>query len=79
MIKADRGLVEMNGNTVDLLGEVFTILKIARENFGDKLVDFAIEKSRKTDEELHEEAEKLKGKEKIVNDFINLILDGEEK
>lgn len=79
MIKANKGVVEMKGNAVDLLGEVFVILKSARENFGDKLVDFAVEESKKSDEKLHEETEKLKGKEKIVKDFIDLIFNGEEK
>lgn len=77
MIKADRGLVKMEGTTVDLLGEVFTILKSARENFGDELVDYAVEKSKISDEKLHEEAEKLK--EKIAKDFMNIIFDDEEK
>ena len=79
MIKANKGVVEMKGNAVDLLGEVFTILKSARENFGDKHVDFVVEESKKSDEKLHEETEKLKEKEKIVKDFIDLIFNGEEK
>ena len=79
MIKANKGAVEMKGTTVDLLGEVFTILKSARENFGDKLVDFAVEESKKPDEKLREEIERLKGKEKFVKGFIDRIFNGEEK
>ena len=63
----------MAGLTVELLGELFIILKSARGNFGDELVDYAVEESKKPDEEIHKEAGRLKRNEKMVKDFINLI------
>lgn len=60
MIKADKGVVEMRGRKSDLLADVGVILKSARENFGDELVDLVVEKSKMSDEEIHAEAEKTK-------------------
>ena len=77
MIKADKGVVEMSGRQSDLLADVGVILNIARKNFGDELVDLVVEKSKMSDEEIHEEAEKTK--EKIVKDFLSLIFNKGEK
>lgn len=77
MIKADRGSVQMAGSTAEVLGELFTILKSARENFGDEFVDYVAEESKKSDEEIHKEAEEVK--KEFVKDFINRIFGREEK
>lgn len=77
MIKANKGSVQMAGRTSELLGELFTILQSARENFGNELVDYAVEESKKSDEEIHKEAEEVK--RKFVKGFIDRIFNGEEK
>ena len=77
MIKADKGVVEMRGRQSDLLADVCVILKSARENFGDELVDLAVGKSKMSDEEIHAEAEKAK--KEIVKEFFDLIFDKWEK
>lgn len=77
MIKSDKGVVEMIGSQRELLADVGVILKSARANFGDELVDLVVEKSKMSDEEIHAEAEKTK--EKIVKDFLSLIFNKGEK
>lgn len=77
MIKADEGLVKMEGSVASLLAGVVVILKAAREIFGDENVDFAVERSKMSDEEIHAEA--AKEKEKIVRDFLSLIFNRWEK
>lgn len=77
MIKSDKGVVEMKGRQRELLADIGVILKSARENFGDELVDLVVEKSKMSDEEIHAEAEKAK--EKIVKDFLSLIFNKGEK
>lgn len=77
MIKSDKGVVEMKGRQRELLTDIGVILKSARENFGDELVDLVVEKSKMSDEEIHAEAEKTK--EKIVKDFLSLIFNKGEK
>lgn len=77
MIKSDKGVVEMKGRQRELPADIGVILKSARENFGDELVDLVVEKSKMSDEEIHAEAEKAK--EKIVKDFLSLIFNKGEK
>ena len=89
MIRADQGTVIMKGNEtyktimkgtpIDLLAELCTVLKSARNNFGDKYVDFMVEQSKILSEESKKEAEEASKKEKVVKDFLGLIFNKGEK
>lgn len=71
MIKADKGEVKIEGNDLTLISELFGILKVLRTTLGDEYVDFTVEQSKKSDEEIHEEAEKAV---ENVLDLVNRIV-----
>ena len=79
MIKADKGSVEMKGRGDILFAELCTILVSVRENFGEQIVDLAVEKTKVSDSEIHAETEESKETEKIVKDFLGLIFNKGEK
>lgn len=75
MIITNKGSIEMKGLQIELLADLCTVLKAARDNFGDKQVDLVVETSKMSDQKINEGAERLKEDDKIVKDFLALIFE----
>ena len=81
MIKCNLGKTEISGSVLDLMAEYVEVSRAVRKMFSEKFgeetanahIDFCIRTAKKSKEEIHEEAEKIK--EKNLNSVKSLLED----
>ena len=81
MINCDLGKTEISGSVLDLMAEYVEVSRAVRKMFSEKFgeetanehLDFCIRTAKKSEEEIHEEAEKIK--EKNLNSVKSLLED----
>lgn len=77
MVKCDKGFVEINGSKNEVTAETAILLRSLREHISKDEFEEVIENSKKTDDEIEEEARKVK--KKIIAEILKEVLHEEDK